>query len=133
MLKNYYLLGLCVTGLTLVSMSAADVDTKKIPPASTRTDVTFDKDIKPIFEKACFKCHGTEKQKGKLRVDSLAAIKKGGENGEVILIGKSDKSSLVHAVSGAVEDELMPPDGKGDPLTKDQIGLIRAWIDGGAK
>ena len=79
------------------------------------------------------KCHGTEKQKGKLRVDSIEAIKKGGEDGEVIVVGHSEKSSLVHSVSGAMEDGLMPPDGKGDPLSKEQIGLIRAWIDAGAK
>jgi len=132
MLKNQMILGLAVAGITLVGITAADVDMTKVPPASTRTDVTFDKDIKPMFEKTCFKCHGAEKQKGKLRVDSLAAIKKGGENGEVFIVGKSGTSSLVHSISGAVE-EIMPPDGKGDPLSKQQIGLVRAWIDSGAK
>lgn len=124
----------CVTvAATLVALSAADVDLKKIPPASTKADVTYAKDIQPIFKKSCYKCHGEEKQKGKLRLDSLAAAMKGGEDGEVIIAGKSEKSPLIHAVSGAVEDGLMPPDGKGDPLTKEQIGLIRAWIDQGAK
>ncbi len=124
----------CATALaTLASLSAADVDLKKIPPASSQTGVTYEKDIQPIFKKSCFKCHGEEKQKGKLRLDSLKAALKGGEDGEVIIAGKSEKSPLVHSVSGAVEDGLMPPDGKGDPLTKEQIGLIRAWIDQGAK
>jgi hypothetical protein len=118
-----------VAGATL----QADVDVSKLPPASTQKDVTFAKDIKPIFEKSCFKCHGEEKQKAKLRVDSIEAIKKGSENGEVIVVGKSEKSSLVHTVAGLVEDTIMPPEGKGDPLTKEQIGLIRAWIDQGAK
>jgi mono/diheme cytochrome c family protein len=112
---------------------AADVDLSKLPPASTKTDVTFAKDIKPMFEKSCFKCHGPEKQKGKLRVDSVAAIKKGGEDGEVITIGKSEKSSLVQSVAQLDPDSAMPPEGKGDPLTKEEIGLIRAWIDQGAK
>jgi hypothetical protein len=112
---------------------AADVDISKLPPVAAKKDVTFAKDIKPLFEKACFKCHGDEKQKAKLRVDSVEAIKKGSENGEVIVVGKSEKSSLVHAVSGLVEDMMMPPEGKADPLTKEQIGLIRAWIDQGAK
>ncbi len=118
---------------TFVVALAADVDLKKIPPASIQTGVTYSKDIQPIFKKSCFKCHGEEKQKGKLRLDSLSAALKGGEDGEVIIPGKSEKSPLIQAVSGAVEDGLMPPDGKGDPLTKDQIGLIRAWIDQGAK
>jgi hypothetical protein len=111
----------------------ADVDVSKLPPPSSKKEVTFAKDIKAIFEKSCFKCHGEEKQKAKLRVDSAEAVKKGSENGEVIVVGKSDKSSLVHTVAGLVEDTMMPPEGKGDPLTKEQIGLIRAWIDQGAK
>jgi hypothetical protein len=120
---------LLAAGVTL----QADVDVSKLPPASTQKEVTFAKDIKPIFEKACFNCHGEEKQKAKLRVDSAEAIKKGSENGEVMVVGKSDKSSLVHTVAGLVEDMMMPPEGKADPLTKEQIGLLRAWIDQGAK
>ena len=72
-------LSLC-TGLALV-LSATAAAKKELPPASKKAGVTFDKDIKPIFEKACFECHGDKKQKGKLRLDSLAAALKGGENG----------------------------------------------------
>lgn len=109
----------------------ADVDVSKLPPASTQKPVTFAKDIKPIFEKSCLKCHGEEKQKGDLRLDTIEAVKKGSEHGPVVVVGNSAKSSLVHSVAGLIEDGLMPP--KGDPLTKEQIGLIRAWIDQGAK
>jgi len=123
------ILAMLIAGMTL----QADVDVSKLPPPATQKDVTFAKDIKPIFEKACFNCHGEEKQKAKLRVDSIEAIKKGSENGEVIVVGKSDKSSLVHSVAGLVEDMMMPPEGKADPLTKEQIALLRAWIDQGAK
>ena len=114
-------------------ISAADVDISKLPPAAKKTGVTYDKDIKAIFEKSCFKCHGTEKQKGKLRLDSLAAALKGGEDGKVIEPGNSAKSTLVHAIGRLVEDDAMPPADKGEPLTKDQVGLVRAWIDQGAK
>jgi mono/diheme cytochrome c family protein len=116
-----------------VSLSAADVDVSKLPPAATKTGLTFDKDIKPIFEKSCVKCHGAEKQKGKLRLDTLEASLKGGENGESIVKGNSAKSPLVHTIARLDPDSAMPPDGKGDPLTKEQIGLVRAWIDQGAK
>lgn len=112
---------------------AAEVDTSKLPPPSTKTGLTFAKDIKPIFEKSCFKCHGAEKQKGKLRLDSLEAALKGGENGPNIIAKNSAKSTLVHSVARLNEDEAMPPEGKGDPLSKEQVGLIRAWIDQGAK
>jgi mono/diheme cytochrome c family protein len=126
------ILGLVMVAATL-GLRAADVDVSKLPPASDKKDLTYAKDIKPIFEKSCFKCHGEEKQKGKLRLDSVAAVKKGGEDGEVITAGQSAKSPLVHAVARLDEDSAMPPDGKGEPLTKEQIGLIRAWIDQGAK
>jgi cytochrome c5 len=112
---------------------SADVDVSKLPPASAKKDVTFAKDIKPLFERSCFKCHAEEKQKAGLRVDSIEAIKKGGDNGKVIEVGKSEKSSLVHTVAGLVEDMMMPPEGKADPLSKEEIGLLRAWIDQGAK
>jgi mono/diheme cytochrome c family protein len=116
-----------------LAVRAADVDTSKLPPASDKKGVTYAKDIKPIFEKTCFKCHGAEKQKGKLRVDSLEATLKGGDDGKVVEPGNSAKSTLVHAVARLNEDDAMPPADKGDPLTKEQVGLIRAWIDQGAK
>lgn len=121
-----------ILSVGLLPVLAADVDISKLPPAAAKKELTFAKDIKPLFEKSCFKCHGEEKQKGKLRVDSAEAIRKGSEHGEVIVIGKSEKSSLVHAIAGLLDD-MMPPDGKGDPLTPEQIGLVRAWIDQGAK
>src|ERR1044071_817180 len=95
------------------------IDISKLPAPAAKTGVTYATDIRPIFEKSCFKCHGPEKQKAKLRVDSREAVKKGGENGAIFEAGKSAKSRLVHAVARILdEDENMPPDGKGDPLTK---------------
>lgn len=115
------------------SLSAADVDVSKLPAASTKTGLSFDKDIKPIFDKSCIKCHGAEKQKGKLRLDTLEATLKGGENGESVVKGNSAKSPLVHTIARLDPDAAMPPDGKGDPLSKEQVGIVRAWIDQGAK
>ena len=132
MRNKFILLGIALS--TTIAIQAADPDISKLPPAATKTGVTYDADIKPIFEKSCFKCHGPEKQKAKLRLDSLAAAKKGGENGAIFEAGKSEKSRLVHSVARILdEDENMPPEDKGQPLTKEQVGLIRAWIDQGAK
>lgn len=119
--------------------SAAAPDLSKLPPAAKKEGVNYDTDIKPIFEKSCAKCHGAEKPKSKYRVDSLAATIKGGSSGDAAVIpGKSEKSPLVLQVADLIEDEdkRMPPTDKRDKypaLTKDQIGLIRAWIDQGAK
>ena len=123
----------------VVSAFAAEIDASKLPPASTKTDVTYANDIKPIFEKSCFNCHSSraQKLKGKLKLDSLATALKGGENGKDIIPGDSAKSPLVAAVSHVGDpDDFMPPkkaEERNPRLNKDQIGLIRAWIDQGAK
>ncbi len=126
--------------LGVLAASAADekkIDVSKLPPVSSKSGVTYNADIKPIFEKSCFKCHGADKQKGKLRLDSLEAAMKGGENAPEIIAGHSEKSPLVINVAHlGDEDDYMPPPKNKDkipPLTKDEIGLIRAWIDQGAK
>jgi len=138
-MKNVFLLGIAGVILAggLVSATAADkVDVSKLPAASTKAGVTFAKDIQPIFERACTKCHGGEKQKGKFRADSREAVLKGGENGETVKAGKSADSTLVHYVGYLIEDAEMPPkkkDGSSQQLPKEDIALIRAWIDQGAK
>lgn len=113
---------------------AAEVDVRKLPPATKLAGVTYDQNIRALFEKSCFKCHGPEKQKGKLRLDSLEAVVKGGENAPDIIAQNSAKSPLVWSAARiGDEDDAMPPKGKGDPLTTEQVALIRAWIDQGAK
>jgi len=121
-----------VISLNLIVI-ASDIDLSKLPPPSSKKGLTFDKDIKPIFEKSCIKCHGAEKQKGKLRLDSLEATLKGGADGSIIVKGDSLKSSIIASISGLDTDFMMPPEGKGEPLTKEQVGIVRAWIDQGAK
>jgi hypothetical protein len=134
----YSAVSVVAVSLLAASVLAKDgpkLDPSKLPPAGSKTGVTFDSDVKPVFEKSCFKCHGSEKQKGKLRVDSLDAVLKGGEDGKVVVPGKSAESLLVYTVARVCvdEDDFMPPEDKGKPLTKEQVGLIRAWIDQGAK
>jgi hypothetical protein len=116
------------------------VEVSKLPPAAAKQGVTFDTDIKPIFEKSCFKCHGpdVEKPKGKMRADTRANVLKGGENGPNVTPSDLTKSPLLAQVAQITsdEDEYMPPKGnkaKIAPLTKDEVGLVRAWIEQGAK
>lgn len=128
--------GLGVLVIT-ISAPAKDVDVSKLPPASSQKDVTYTKDIKPIFDKSCIKCHGAEKPKAKLRLDSLEGVLKGSADNKVIEPGNSAKSILVHNVARLGDEDywMPPPDNKTKipPLTPEQIGLIRAWIDQGAK
>ncbi len=134
---NTTLLTLTVAIGTLTTAAfAADVDVSKLPPAAAKKGVTFEADIKPLFEKSCVKCHSGEKPKAKFRADTRENILKGAGDEKVVELGNSAKSELVHVVADLIADEEMPPLDKRDKypaLTKDQIGLLRAWIDQGAK
>ena len=125
-------------GLSTLSAAAfaADVDVSKLPPAAKKAGVTWDADIKPIFEKSCIKCHSGEKPKAKFRADTKENILKGADGEKVLESGNSAKSTIVHMISDLVPDDEMPPLDKRDKypaLTKEQVGLVRAWIDQGAK
>src|SRR5262245_583682 len=93
--------------------------------------VDFAKQIQPILRQNCVKCHGPEKQKGKLRLDSKEAAMKGGKEGVVIVAGDADKSELYRRITlPKGNDDIMP--NEGDPLSKEQTDLVRAWINQGA-
>ena len=113
------------------------LDVSKLPPAASKTGVTYEKDIKAIFDKSCAKCHSGDKAKGKLHMDSLEGVLKGGKDGKAVVAGKVGESPLLFAVAHVGdEDDFMPPKGNKAniaPLTKDQVGLIRAWVEQGAK
>jgi mono/diheme cytochrome c family protein len=95
-------------------------------------EVSFSKDIRPVLEERCFKCHGEKKQKGELRLDSSEAIMKGGEGGAVIVAGKAEESSFYTLlVLPSDHEDVMPA--KGDLLTEVQTTLIHRWITAGAK
>ena len=111
-------------------LPAAEVDvTKLATPAQKQID--FTRDIKPILANNCYKCHGDEKPKSGFRLTSRESALKGGDNGADIIPGQSAKSPLIHYVSRIVPDMEMPPEGRGTPLTPEQVGLLRAWIDQG--
>lgn len=163
-----------------VSTTRAEVDLSKLPAPSTQKGVTYEKDIRPLFEASCIRCHGGDKPKAGLRLDSLKGVIQGSKEGKVVVAGKSKESVLVIAVSRLDEERAMPPKFKpgqggpgggpgnrpggpaqGDkppggqppagappggpggphggfgpppkPLTPEQVGLVRAWIDQGAK
>jgi hypothetical protein len=164
-----------------------------LPPASTQKDVTFAKDIKPLLDASCVRCHGGERPKAHLRLDSLAGVMAGSEDGKVVVVGDSAKSKIVNAIARLNPKTAMPPEprqgrggrpgwggpggagpapgapeamkdsagkagtptptsegpakgasgdaGQGQrrqgpppkPLTAEEVGLVRAWIDQGAK
>jgi hypothetical protein len=126
---------LAITGVTLalatLRLWSADskspaIDVAKLPPAAARP-IDFVKDVQPIFQAACASCHGEKKQKGDLRLDRKDSVTRSGS----VIAGKSAASDLIHRVAGLNDDIVMPPSGK--RLTPEQVGILRAWIDQGAK
>ena len=88
--------------------------------------------IAPIFASRCTLCHGSSKQRGKLRLDNYASIKRGGKDGPVIEPGNAARSELVRRISlPPTAEDFMPAEGK-PPLDEAQIELIKLWINAGA-
>ena len=116
---------------------AAPAAPKELPPASTKTGVTYATDIKPIFDASCIKCHGDMRPGAGIVLTSLESTLKGGKDGKILTPGDSTKGPLVMSVAHVGDPRsFMPRAPRGQkavPLTPEQVGLIRAWIDQGAK
>jgi hypothetical protein len=102
----------------------------KLPPTAER-EVDFVRDIQPLLAAKCLHCHGPDEQQGYLRLDARAIVLRGGQSGTLLEIGKSESSLLVHRITGLGTEKRMPLED--EPLSAAEIGLIRAWIDQGAK
>ncbi|HYO80558.1 MAG TPA: PSD1 and planctomycete cytochrome C domain-containing protein [Bryobacteraceae bacterium] len=116
--------------LSCVALTAALGADKQLPPAASG-QVDFAQDIEPLLKGKCLACHGAAQQLSGLRLDDREQALKGGYSGAVIRPGDSAKSRLIHLVAGAEENVVMPPAGK--RLTDAEVGVLRAWIDQGAK
>ena len=88
--------------------------------------------VKPVLEKNCISCHGPEKAKAGLRLDTHPGLLKGSEHGPVLLAGKAADSEMIKRLAlPAGQEDHMPPEGKPQP-SADDIALLRWWIDAGA-
>ena len=118
--------------LSAVTVAAAESPrpAPKLPPAASGP-IDFAKDVWPILNQHCVKCHNADKRKGGLAMTDGATFLAGGDSGKVLIPGKSGDSKLIHLVAGIDADARMPPEGT--RLTAAQIGALRAWIDRGAK
>ena len=163
------------TANSALAGAGGSVDLSKLPPASDKKDLTFAKDIEPLFKASCYNCHGeTGRASGGIRLNSLENVLKGGTDGKILEAGKSAQSQLVISVARLDPQTAMPraprrggprrgPGGPGGPggantnsaamppnrgtnaaaaapagpppknLTPEEVGLVRAWIDQGAK
>ncbi|WP_298866806.1 DUF1553 domain-containing protein [uncultured Gimesia sp.] len=112
-----------------ISQSAPKTESK--PGAAPQID--FKKAIQPIFVKHCQDCHGPDAREGGLRLTNRKNILMRNDSGEpAIVAGKSDASILMHRVSSQDEKEQMPPADTGERLSKQEIQILKQWIDQGA-
>ncbi|HEX6275851.1 MAG TPA: c-type cytochrome domain-containing protein, partial [Polyangiaceae bacterium] len=110
----------------------APVPSGSVAAAKSPEPLVFGDVVQPLFEKYCVECHGTKKQKGKLRLDSMDALMAGGEEGAAIVAGSSAASELVRRMKlPADDDDRMPPEGKPGPAPE-ELAVIAFWIDRGA-
>jgi mono/diheme cytochrome c family protein len=111
------------------STQAVQPDARALPPAAS-DPVDFAKDIVPILNTSCIRCHGRGKSRGGFSLETRERMMEGGDSGDAVLAGKSGDSLLIHLVAGLDPDNVMPQ--KGSRLKPAQIGVLRAWIDQGA-
>lgn len=106
-------------GVTVLALAAG------LPALS----MDYEKEIKPLLKERCYTCHGALKQKAGLRLDTTAAMRKGGEDGDIL---SRDHSLLLERVTTIDKHDRMPPEGEGSRLNTEQVAKLKAWIAAGA-
>lgn len=109
----------------------AAVDYSAMLPPAWDGEVSFVKDIQPIFRKHCFECHSADQEDGGVNLGIRERALQGGDHGPIFVAGNSANSRLIHLVAAVNKAKTMPPDSEG--LSKGEIALLRKWIDSGAE
>ncbi|MFO0844560.1 MAG: PSD1 and planctomycete cytochrome C domain-containing protein [Gemmataceae bacterium] len=91
----------------------------------------FARDVQPVLARHCVSCHGPDKQRASLRLDTARAVLAGGSTGPAVVPGKSGDSLLLKAMLGIDDVKPMPP--KGDRVAPSDVAAVRRWINEGAK
>ena len=132
-----------ISSFNLFSENNSNIKAELNPPAPAEKSISvkvekpapvapdFHMQVRPILEASCIECHGVEKQKGDLRLDTLANLLKGGDSGPAIVPGNIDESILLERIFlPADDDEIMPPEN--GPLSSNQQDILKRWIITGA-
>jgi hypothetical protein len=98
--------------------------------AVTVAAVDYEREIKPLLKERCYACHGALKQKAGLRVDTVAGMRQGGEEGDVLA---GERALLLARVMTTDLDERMPPEGEGAAFTSEQVALLQRWLAEGGQ
>ncbi len=130
-------LNLCALGFASAWFFLPSLPCEGSPQANlAKSQIDFNRDIRPIFSENCYACHGPDKNKRKagLRLDQSEDAFAKAESGDfAIVAGDISKSKLLKLIVSEDDDERMPPSKTGKRLTQDQVELLRRWIEQGAK
>ena len=99
-------------------------------------EIDFSKQIKPLLSNRCFACHGPdeESREAKLRLDNVKGATRDLDGYSAIVPGNPKESEMLFRITlPADDDEIMPPEGKGEPFSEEEVNLFRKWIEQGAK
>lgn len=126
--------------LTLVLAAPAVADDKKgaalkpipVAPLDRKDSVTYEKDVAPIFAAKCQVCHAGNLTEGKFDLGTHAGLMKGGKKGPAVVPGKAEESRLWLMSSHRIKP-IMPPKTEDNPLTPQEVAVLKLWIDQGAK
>ena len=114
----------------LAACRASAAETNSVPAGGK---ILFERDVRPILEQSCFRCHGPERPKSNFRLDLRSeALKGGDDNTNDIVPGHADQSPLIRYVAGRDPNLQMPPPDVEKSLTPEQVAVLKAWIDEGA-
>ena len=121
--------------LLLVSTGAMGQEPRAIEKIERKEPVQFEKEILPILRANCVACHSSSKSRGDVNLESAEAILKGGEDGPIVVPGKSAESPLLKSAAHQVKPTMPPKKNKvgAKPLSPRELGLLALWIDQGAK
>ncbi|MBN8625533.1 MAG: PSD1 domain-containing protein [Planctomycetes bacterium] len=117
-----------VVGMSLAVTPTRTIAAEAAPPLPQALE-QFEREVRPVLVKHCFECHGPKKEHNGLRLDSRAAVLKGGDSGPAVMPGKPDESLLIGAVKH--ESFEMPPE-PSPPLSAKEIASLETWVRNGA-
>src|SRR5712692_6501457 len=117
----------CSIPLVCLLTATSAAQSSKLPPVAN-INVDSNRDVKPVLQANCYSCHGRSQQLSGLRLDIKVPALRGGDSGVVIIPGNSAQSKLIRRLAGPELGLQMPPTG---PLSAEEIGVLRAWIDQG--
>ena len=118
--------------LALVVLGFGSLQAQKVAGQSQVAEADYLEKVKPLLRDRCYACHGALKQKAHLRLDTVEFLRTGGDSGPAMVPGNPQESVILERVCSQDPSDRMPPEHEGEPLSAEQVEVLRAWIAAGA-